>query len=233
MNLHGDSPITDHSALAVLVSGGLDSAILAGEALHEGKIVHPLYVRTGLAWEAAEQQHLKRFLESLAGPTLQPLVVLDLPVKDLYGRHWSITGNGVPDERSPDEAVFLPGRNILLLSKSLLWCHLHAVPALALAPLKGNPFPDATPAFFEAFRNVVNQAVAGNVDVLLPYRNLSKTEVLRRGHDLPLEWTFSCIRPSQGGHCGGCNKCAERQRAFRDAGLTDPTAYHREPSCSV
>ena len=94
--------------------------------------------------------------------------------------------------------MFLPGRNVLLLSKAMLWCHLHGVPEVALAPLESNPFPDATPAFFAAFEAVVNQAVGGRVRVLQPYLNLHKADVLRRGRDLPLELTFSCIRPRDG-----------------------------------
>lgn len=211
--------------LAVLVSGGLDSAILLGEALARQAVVHPLYVRHGLYWEEAEQHHLRRFLEALRRPSLHPLTVLELPVADLYGAHWSVNGQGVPDAASPDEAVFLPGRNVLLLAKTMLWCHQHGVPALALAPLESNPFPDATPAFFTTFQHAVNLAVGGQVEVLYPYLGLTKTEVLKRGRHLPLGLTFSCIRPMEGRHCGRCNKCAERRRAFRRAGLADPTAY--------
>ena len=120
--------------MAVLISGGLDSAILLGEALRQRSAVHPLYVRTGLYWEEVELRHLRRFLEAVARPTLQPLQILSLPVADLYGRHWSITGQAIPDAASPDEAVFLPGRNILLLAKAMLWCQLHGIPAVALAP---------------------------------------------------------------------------------------------------
>jgi 7-cyano-7-deazaguanine synthase len=214
------------AALAVLVSGGLDSAILLAESLRDHDAVHPLYVRHGLYWEAAELDHLRHFLEAVRCPALRPLQVLEMPVGDLYADHWSITGRGVPDADSPDEAVFLPGRNVLLLAKALLWCHLHGVPAVALAPLESNPFPDATPAFFENYQAVVNQAVGGAVRVLRPYAGLSKAEVMRRGHDLPLERTFSCIRPVGGRHCGRCNKCAERRQAFADAGIPDPTAYH-------
>jgi len=154
--------------------------------------------------------------------------VLEMPVADLYGGHWSLTGQGVPDADSPDEAVFLPGRNVLLLAKAMLWCHLHGVPAVALAPLGSNPFPDATPAFFDAYQDVVNQGIGGAVRVLRPYAGLSKVEVMRRGRSLPLEWTFSCIRPTGGRHCGRCNKCAERRRAFADAGLADRTDYAPE-----
>ena len=69
---------------------------------------------------------------------------------------------GVPAAGTPDEDVYLPGRNVLLLSKSLLWCHLHGVPEVAMAPLAANPFPDATPEFFETSRGAVNRAVGGD-----------------------------------------------------------------------
>lgn len=216
------------TALAILTSGGLDSAILLGETLKTGTTVFPLYVRKGLFWEATELQYLRRFLEKVHTRHLQPLHILDLPVGDLYPAHWSLTGQGVPDAESSDDAVFLPGRNVLLLAKGILWCHLHGIPAIALAPLQSNPFPDATPEFFRAFQDVVNQAVDGKVEVIRPYAGLGKLAVMQRGRDLPLEWTFSCIRPVQGKHCGRCNKCAERRHAFRAAHLPDPTIYEQE-----
>ena len=214
--------------LAVLVSGGLDSAVLLAESLDRHPAVWPLYVRFGLFWEEVELRHLRRFLDAIRTPALQPLSLLDMPVADLYGEHWSLTGVGVPAAGTPDAAVFLPGRNVLFLAKAMLWCHLHGVPALALAPLESNPFPDATPTFFAAFETVVNQAIGGAVQVVQPYRGLHKEAVLQRGRHLPLQWTFSCMRPIDGRHCGACNKCAERQDAFVRAGCPDPTPYHRE-----
>ena len=174
--------------------------------------------------------------KSLA-PALRPVAVLDQPARgDLYGDHWSLSGRQVPGARTADDAVFLPGRNVLLLSKALLWCHLNRVHALALAPLESNPFPDATPAFLTAMAGVVNQAVGGSVAIRLPYRGLHKTEVLHRGRQLqlPLAWTFSCLRPLKLRPCGACNKCAERRQVFRAVGLADPTPYcHPESPCSA
>lgn len=229
--MHSGNP--PGAALAVLISGGLDSAILLGESLREQQVVHPLYVRCGLFWEDVELAHLRRYLTAIASPVLRPLQLLDLPVADLHPAHWSINGREVPDARSPDEAVFLPGRNVLLLSKAMLWCHLHQVPSVAVAHLGGNPFPDATPEFFEAFMKVVNQGIGGQVQVSRPYANLNKTAVMQRGRGLPLELTFSCLHPVNGKHCGQCNKCAERRRAFRDAGFPDATPYDRETACTV
>lgn len=221
---------TDHATVAVLISGGIDSAILLAELLQTHAAVHPLYIRCGMRWEQVEQSFLHRFLEALQCSALKPLQTLEMPVADLYGRHWSFEGAEVPDYDSADEAVYLPGRNVLLLAKALLWCHLHGVSQVAMAPLAANPFPDATPAFFSEFSAAVNRAVEGSVRVSIPYAQMHKSEVMRRGLNLPLALTFSCINPSSEMHCGRCNKCAERRRAFMEAGLTDPTGYaHLQP----
>lgn len=218
-------PVAPTAPLAVLVSGGLDSAVLLAEAARAYPAVVPVYVRTGLVWETIERHHLDRFLAAVRTPALRPLVVLEQPVADLYGEHWSLTGVGVPAAGTPDEDVFLPGRNVLLLAKPLLWCHMHGVPEIAMAPLAVNPFPDATPEFFASLAGVVNTSVGGGVRVIRPYSELHKTDVIRRGACFPLEHTFSCIRPAGERHCGSCSKCHERRVAFREAGVPDPTAY--------
>lgn len=211
--------------LAVLISGGLDSAILLGDVLRRGQKVQPLYVRCGLAWETVELTYLHRYLAALASPSLLPLTILEQPVADLYKGHWSLTGRDAPDARSPDEAVYLPGRNVLLLGKAMLWCHLQGLEKLALGTLASNPFPDASVQFFQAFQDVVNRAVKAQVQLHLPFANLKKKAVMALGKGLPLEWSFSCIQPREGLHCGHCNKCAERILAFKESELADPTPY--------
>ena len=226
------------SRCGVLVSGGLDSAVLLAELAARHSTVYPLFIEAGFPWERAELRYLKRFLEVVRASAIQPLNILAMPVADLYPGHWSMTGQNVPDAHSPDEAVFLPGRNVLLLAKAMIWCHLHEVPVVALAVLVANPFPDATRSFFEAYAAAVNQAVAGAVQVLRPFAAMNKVDVLRRGRDLPLELTFSCLQPVETAgdgtlprHCGRCNKCGERCRAFRVAGIADPTSYASEIRC--
>ncbi len=218
-------PASPATPLAVLVSGGIDSAVLLAEAGRVYPAVHPLFIRTGLFWEPAELDHLNRFLAAIPTPALRPLRILELPVRDLYGDHWSLTGDGVPPAGTPDEDVYLPGRNVLLLSKGLLWCHLNAVPEVAMAPLAVNPFPDATDEFIRDYSGAVNRAVEGAVRVLRPYAHLHKPDVLKRAAGLPLQHTLSCIRPNAGRHCGRCSKCHERQVGFREAGIEDPTEY--------
>ena len=218
-------PTNPGTALAVLVSGGLDSAVLLAEAVRAYPAVFPLYVRAGLYWEPIEREYLDRFLAAIHAPSLRPLRVFDEPVRDVYGEHWSVSGQGVPGADTLDEAVFLPGRNVLLLAKPLIWCHMNGVPDVATAPLRSNPFPDATPEFYDDFARIVSAAIDGRVRVLRPYSALHKVDVLRRGGGLPLQHTFSCLRPVNGLHCGACNKCAERRAGFANAEMPDPTRY--------
>ncbi|MGD9645588.1 MAG: 7-cyano-7-deazaguanine synthase [Pirellulales bacterium] len=211
--------------VGLLLSGGLDSGILLGHLLKGGRAVQPFYVRGGLRWEVDELAAVRRLLSALAGPQLSELVVLDMPAADLYRDHWSVTGERVPDAATPDEAVFLPGRNALVILKPALWCQMHGIVELALAPLVTNPFPDATAEFFASFERMLHNSAGRPLRIVRPFGHLHKRDVMLLGRDMPLELTFSCIDPVQGRHCGRCNKCAERKQAFVDAGMTDPTRY--------
>jgi 7-cyano-7-deazaguanine synthase len=213
--------------IAVLASGGADSAILVADLLRQGRSVHPIYVRFGLSWEAAEEAHLRRFLATLIDPAPSPPVVLDVPVAPVYGSHWSVSGDDVPDDDTPDDAVYLPGRNLLLLSMPSVWCALNGVHEIALGTLKGNPFPDATDGFFAAFSALAERGMDHVLEVVTPFSELTKAEVLELGRGLALEHTFSCMDPQDGRHCGGCNKCAERRHAFATCSLPDRTEYAR------
>ncbi|MBX3415325.1 MAG: 7-cyano-7-deazaguanine synthase [Pirellulales bacterium] len=211
--------------VGLLLSGGLDSAILLGHLLAGGERVQPFYVRAHLHWEAAEERAARRFCAALASPALAELVTLEMPVADLYRNHWSVTGEQVPDASTPDEAVYLPGRNALLVIKAALWCQLQGIPELALAPLSSNPFADASDRFFSTFEAALNLAGEGTLRVIRPFGHLHKRDVMLLGRGMPLELTLSCIAPVGDDHCGECNKCAERQEAFRAAGMSDPTRY--------
>jgi 7-cyano-7-deazaguanine synthase len=213
------------TGVAVLASGGLDSAILVADLMSEGREVTPIYVRFGLGWEDVEVLHLERFLASLPESRIKPLIVLDLPVADIYGAHWSVTGHDVPDDNSPDEAVYLPGRNLLLLAKSSVWCALNGIPTIALGTLAANPFPDADRAFFADFSALAARALGQPLEVVTPFAGRKKHEVLELGRPFALDLTFSCIAPRSERHCGCCNKCAERRLAFSELGLDDTTEY--------
>jgi 7-cyano-7-deazaguanine synthase len=121
--------------------------------------------------------------------------------------------------------VYLPGRNLLLLAKSTVWCALHDVEAIALGTLKGNPFADSGAEFLSLFGSLVQLGLDRPLEVRTPFAGFTKAQVLELGRDLSLEHTFSCIAPVAAHHCGRCNKCAERRNGFAEAGIEDRTVY--------
>lgn len=210
--------------ISVLASGGLDSSVLIAK-LASGAEVFPIYVRCGFAWEEMELKGLQAFLDAIRNRNVMPTTVLSAPTAVLYGDHWSVNGARVPAADEPDENTYLPGRNILLISLAAIWGSTHGVSRIAIGSLGGNPFPDATPEFFETFAHVLSIGLGHKVLIEAPLRGFHKEDLIRQFNDLPLELTLTCMAPKGSQHCGQCNKCFERQQAFHNAGVADRTIY--------
>jgi 7-cyano-7-deazaguanine synthase len=214
----------------VLLSGGLDSAVLLAHEARRAR-VHPLYIRVGLAWEAGELAMLRLLLESPAlRMSAQPLETLDFTMRDVYApTHWALRGTP-PAYDTPDEDVYLAGRNLVFLTKAGVVAASRRIGRIALGPLAGNPFPDATPEFFDAMARALTLGLDHPIAIATPLASMHKDDVIRRGAELgvPLELTLSCMNPVNGSrplHCGVCSKCRERRDGFVAAGVSDPTTY--------
>ena len=205
--------------VCVLMSGGLDSALLLKECLNRFREVHPLYIACGLRWEKAERFWLKKLLKALHRPGLQPLDELSLPAGALYGKHWSLGDGKPPSERAAWDSVYLPGRNLLLLSLAGTYCAQRKIGNIGIGTLAGNPFEDSTEDFY-AEMEAVFARLFHPIEVLAPLRELHKEESVRRAAgSLPIELTFSCIDPRGTRACGRCTKCYERRKGFELARL--------------
>ena len=218
------------SGTAVLFSAGLDSAVLAAAEAQQGA-VHAVYVSCGLAWESQELDAVDRLLAAPSFRAVRPLARLSFTAQDLYPpTHWALTGQP-PAFDTPDEDVYLTGRNVMLLSKAGIYSVQHGLRRIALATLAHNPFPDATPPFFDAMGRALSLGLNHHIEISTPFAAMEKSDVIRLGVKLnvPLELTLSCMSPQDGQHCGRCSKCRERRDAFRESGVVDHTAYATPP----
>jgi 7-cyano-7-deazaguanine synthase len=217
-------PEAPRTESCVLCSGGLDSIVLLEWAAQHAP-AQPVYVRAGLAWEAQELDAVRRIVHP--SNDIRPLAILDFDVRDLYPpSHWALGGTP-PAYDTPDEDVYLPGRNLLLLSKTGVLAAARRIGRILIGPLAGNPFPDATGAFFRAMSEALSLGLAHSLTIEAPFTTLHKADVIRLGAMLgvPLGATLSCMNPRDGLHCGLCSKCRERRDAFQEADIPDPTTY--------
>ena len=220
-----------HTDTLVLLSGGLDSAVLVASEVRT-RPVHPVYVSVGLAWEASERRMVERLLSTPPyAANVAPVARLDFNMRDVYApTHWAITGHP-PAYDTRDEDVYLTGRNLVLLTKAGVMAVAKGMNRIALGPLAGNPFPDARPAFFEAMSRALSLGLDRPIEIVTPIAELHKEDVIRLGATLgvPFELTLSCMNPQAGDdlplHCGMCSKCRERRDAFVAADIPDPTTY--------
>ena len=213
---------------AVLFSGGLDSTVLVALERQSHDEVWPIHVKSGFAWEDAEGDAIAALLgrAPFVG-RVHAVRTLHLDMRDVYpDTHWAVVGTP-PAYDTPDEDVYLDGRNLVLIAKAAVLCARLGASRLALGPLAGNPFPDATPEFFASISRTVSLGLDHPIEVVAPLATSSKAEVIRLGLELgvPLERTLSCMSPTDGRHCGRCSKCRERLDAFREAGVEDRAVY--------
>src|ERR1700682_4519855 len=74
-----------HEPVAVMVSGGPDSAILVAELAATSPRVVPIFIRFGLFWDVMEEAAVRQFVAALSSSAVVAPIVLDLPLQGVYG----------------------------------------------------------------------------------------------------------------------------------------------------
>ena len=59
--------------------------------------------------------------------------------------------------------MYLPGRNLLLLAKTSVWCALHGVGTIALGTLRSNPFADSSTEFLSGLAGLASLALSHRI----------------------------------------------------------------------
>jgi 7-cyano-7-deazaguanine synthase len=219
-----------------IISGGLDSAVLAHWLRAEGFDFSTLSFDYG-------QRHRKEldFAKRLAAGLDVPWTVLDLHAAGLTallsGSALTDAAVDVPDGHYAAENMRLtvvPNRNVIMLAIAAAAAASSGAGTVALAVHAGDHpiYPDCRPDFLTAFEEMERRALDGFAElrVLAPFQNKTKAEIVALGAELsvPFGETWSCYK-GQEKHCGACGTCVERREAFALAGVKDPTTYTAFP----
>ncbi|MFN3265052.1 MAG: 7-cyano-7-deazaguanine synthase [Aquificaceae bacterium] len=189
--------------IVVLFSGGVESTCLLYMYLREGWLVYPVYVKAGYPWEALELENGRNlWLYTMkVHRNLMPLRVVSMINPEKVNR------------REHNKNLFIPLRNMSLVSMAGNYALLKGIRHVAIGSLGIYPFPDNNADYMKKLQSLMN------IELLTPFMGMEKHEVLKRfSEGVPLERTLSCIRPKKlmGKivSCGKCEKCRERQEAF-------------------
>jgi len=221
----------------VLLSGGLDSATTAAIARSEGFAIYALSVDYGQR-HRFELEAAARVAASI-GAVEHRVVAIDLRA---FGGSALTADIDVPQDRSGDEMshgipiTYVPARNTVMLSLALGYAETLGAADLFVGvnAVDYSGYPDCRPEFVAAFEQLANLATKAGVEgtsqfrVHAPLIELTKTEIIRRGVELGVDYglTHSCYNPDpSGASCGRCDSCQIRLKGFADAGLVDSARY--------
>jgi 7-cyano-7-deazaguanine synthase len=197
----------------VMTSGGMDSTVLAYWAIKQGYDVIPLFVDYGQHCASTERETLNNVLPH---EVISKLLVVN--VADVFRSSPSRLirePNLWVDQISSDD-LMLPYRNLFLLATAAAFAASQGVQVVLSAFINSNLAReiDATSAFLKGVSSLMSET--GNVDLEMPFRNMSKIEVANLGLALsaPIASTFSC-QANAIEHCGSCPNCVERLLALQ------------------
>lgn len=215
----------------VLVSGGMDSAVVLAIARARGFETYALSVRYGQR-HSAELDAAARNAASL-GAVAHKVVEVDL--RSIGGS--ALTADiDVPE--APSEGIpvtYVPARNTIMLSVALGWAEVLGARDLycGVNAVDYSGYPDCRPEFIAAFERLANLATKAGVEegglkVHAPLIAMSKADIVAEGLRLGVDFaqTVSCYQAdAEGRACGRCDACRLRAEGFVKAGAPDTTRY--------
>jgi len=189
-------------SIVTLVSGGLDSSLMAILAKENGQKQYPLFIDYGqLAaekeWETCQKIHIKYDL-----PT---------PTKvDISGFGKTIPSGITNINFDIKKEAFLPGRNLIFLIIGAAYAikkNAHAV-CIGLLNEYTHIFPDQTNRFLYEAERIIEISFGQKVNVVAPLMDLYKKDVINLAKIKGINGTYSC-HSGRNKPCGKCISCEE------------------------
>ncbi|MHA6316074.1 7-cyano-7-deazaguanine synthase QueC [Altererythrobacter sp. CAU 1778] len=219
-------------AAAVLLSGGLDSMVVAALAIEAGFELHALSVDYG-------QRHRRelesaRAIAAMLGASRH--VVLPLDLRQFGGSALTDDIDVPKDGVGADIPVtYVPARNLVFLSLTTAFAEASGGRDIFIGvnALDYSGYPDCRPEFIASFAETARLGTKAGDEgagftIHAPLQHMTKADIAREcarlGLDPAMSW--SCYDPQPGGlACGLCDSCRLRRKGFDEAGVADTTRY--------
>ncbi len=233
--------VSANNPAVVLLSGGMDSAVVVAIAREQGYAVHALSVRYGQrhtseldaatrvarSLDAVAHKTVSVDLRSIGGSALTDDI--DVPLdSDQHPGGPHASGSMIP-------VTYVPARNTIMLSLALGWAEVLGSADIfcGVNAVDYSGYPDCRPEFIAQFERLANVATKAGVEgaglrIHAPLLHLSKADIVREGLRLGVDFaqTVSCYNADATGRaCGHCDACRLRAEGFAAAGVPDPTRY--------
>jgi 7-cyano-7-deazaguanine synthase len=208
----------------VVLSGGPDSATVAYWAKALGYTIFPVTFNYGQI-ALKETQAAEKIAEKLGTTTK----IIDLSaLKEIFSGVTSLCNTDIPLTAEFSTPIIVPFRNAIFLSIAVAYAVAVSADKIYYgAQGSDEPFyPDCRKKFYEAFEKAAQLGTCEDITIKAPFSGGKKSDLIKEGAKLgvPFELTWSCYRDGAK-HCGKCESCVNRKKAFKEAGVSDPTKY--------
>jgi len=208
----------------IVLSGGPDSATVAYWSKQQGYQIYPITFKYGQI-AVKETKAAQKIAHTLDTSTK----IIDLSaLKDIFSKTTSLVNPDIPLTAEFSTPIIVPFRNAIFLSAAVAYAvTLKATKIFYGAQSSDEPFyPDCRREFYQAFEKAAQLGTCEDITIQAPFSNLTKTQLIKKGAKLgvPFELTWSCYL-DDAKHCGKCESCINRKKAFQQAAIPDPTIY--------
>lgn len=208
----------------IVLSGGPDSATVAYWAKQQSYQIYPITFKYGQI-AVKETQAAQKIAHKLDTSTK----IIDLSaLKDIFSTATSLVNRDIPLTAEFSTPIIVPFRNAIFLSAAVAYAiTVKAKKIFYGAQGSDEPFyPDCRRKFYEAFEKAAQLGTCEDITIQAPFSNLTKAQLIKEGTKLgvPFELTWSCYLDGNK-HCGKCESCINRKKAFQEANIADSAKY--------
>jgi 7-cyano-7-deazaguanine synthase len=214
----------------------MDSCVCAALAVRD-LVAAALHIDYGQRTEQRERRSFYAICERLG--IEEKLVIRNEIFRTIGGSALTDPSIAVPEATEIGGEIpvtYVPFRNAHFLAAAVSWAEVMGAEKIYIGAVEqdSSGYPDCRPAYYRAFNEVVKAGTKeGLIEIVTPLIGMRKSEIVRLGLELgaPFDLTWSCYSDDEQA-CGGCDSCVLRQRAFDEAGVSDPALAPRSATWS-